>query len=88
MIIGGLIREENVDSMSMVPGLGRIPIVGNLFKRRASECRRNELIVVLVTHIMPHVHGPRVHEMQELEKALPPYAAREFSETMLYSPQP
>ena len=92
VIIGGLIREENVDAMAIVPGLGRIPLVGNLFKRKSSECRRNELIVALVTHIMPEVGEPRVHEMLELDKTLPPYAARELSQRMLnctppYSPQ-
>tara|TARA_R110002049_G_scaffold27321_3_gene94422 strand:+ start:60265 stop:61971 length:1707 start_codon:yes stop_codon:yes gene_type:complete len=84
VIIGGLIREENVDSNSFVPGFAKIPVVGNLFKRKASECRRNELIVALVTHIMPDVQGPRQHEIQELQQALPPYASLELTQPVMY----
>ncbi len=78
VIIGGLIREENVHARSIVPYIGRIPVLGRLFRRQADEMRRNELIVALVTHVMPDAYGPRCHELMELEEALPDYAAREL----------
>ncbi len=75
VIIGGLIREENIESRALVPYISKIPVFGNLFKRRTSDTRRNELIVALVTHVMPDSYGPRTHEMMELNQALPDYAA-------------
>jgi type II secretory pathway component GspD/PulD (secretin) len=83
LIIGGMIREDNVDSKAMTPVLGRIPLVGRLFRRRSSECRRNELIVALVTHIMPDAYGPRHHEVIELEQTLPPYASSELHQPLM-----
>ena len=78
VIIGGLIREEENHSRAIVPYFGRIPVLGHLFRRRGDESRRNELIVALVTHVMPDNYGPRTHEAMELERALPEYAAREL----------
>ncbi len=81
VIIGGLIREDDVQSRAMVPFLGRIPVLGRLFRRSSDESRRNELIVALVTHVMPDACGPRTHEMMELDQTLPDYAASELLQT-------
>ncbi len=78
VIIGGLIREDDVESKAMVPLLGQIPVLGHLFRRSSHESRRNELIVALVTHVLPDSYGPRTHEMMELDQTLPDYAASEL----------
>lgn len=78
IIIGGLIREEDVQSKAIVPGFARIPVLGHLFRRRSSESRRNELVVALVTHVMPDSYGPRNQEVIDLEQTLPGYAASEL----------
>jgi type II secretory pathway component GspD/PulD (secretin) len=78
IVIGGLIREENFDNRAMVPGLGRVPVVGRLFRKTSEECRRNELIVALVTHVLPDVHDQRVHELQELDRTIPSYSRTEL----------
>ncbi len=78
VIIGGLIREDNVHSHAIVPGLGAIPVLGRLFRKRADTGRRNELVVALVTHILNDPCGTRQHELLELEQTVPPYAANEL----------
>ncbi|MFK8110693.1 MAG: type II secretion system protein GspD [Rubripirellula sp.] len=78
VIIGGLIREDDIQSEAFVPIFGRMPIVGKLFRRQSSEIRRNELIVALVTHVMLDGYGPRQHEVLELEKTIPDYSAQEL----------
>jgi type II secretory pathway component GspD/PulD (secretin) len=78
VIIGGLIREEDNQTHASLPFVGKIPVLGHLFKRRTSESRRNELIIALVTHVMPDGYGPRHHEAMELDQTLPEYAAREI----------
>lgn len=79
VIIGGLIREDDVQSESMVPLFGKIPVMGRLFRRQSSEIRRNELIVALVTRVIPDGQLPREHEYLELEKTLPVHAASELT---------
>jgi type II secretory pathway component GspD/PulD (secretin) len=74
IVIGGLIREENADSRAIVPGLGRVPLVGSLFRRRSDECRRNELVVALVTHVLPDVYSQRCHELRQLDQTLHNYS--------------
>jgi type II secretory pathway component GspD/PulD (secretin) len=83
VIIGGLIREDSVQARSIVPYIGHIPVLGRLFRRRADEMRRNELIVALVTHVMPEGCAPRCHEAMELDQTLPDYAARELLQTQV-----
>ncbi len=77
IVIGGLIREDNSHARAIVPGLGRIPAVGYLFRRRSDEARRNELIVALVTHVLPDVYGQRGHELRELDQAVPNYSKQD-----------
>ena len=47
-IIGGLIRESSNRTVSQVPWLGDIPLVGNLFRGR-SHGRQKQNLVILVT---------------------------------------
>jgi type IV pilus assembly protein PilQ len=83
VIIGGLIREEAVQARSIVPYIGRIPILGRLFRKSNDEMRRNEVIVALVTHVLPDCCGPRNREAIELQEALPDYATYELRQNQL-----
>ncbi|TWU58628.1 Type IV pilus biogenesis and competence protein PilQ precursor [Rubripirellula tenax] len=79
VVIGGLIREENLQSQSMIPWVGKIPILGHLFRRKAEESRRNELVVALVTHVIHDCVGPRQQEIIGFEEAVPDFATRELT---------
>ena len=74
VVIGGLIKETEQDNHSMVPILGRIPKLGTLFRRHAQTGRRDEIIIALVTHIVPNVCEVRPHEMRELYHTLPAHS--------------
>ena len=52
LILGGIYEEENSDSVRKVPLLGDIPVVGNLFKSRARNENRNELLIFITPRIM------------------------------------
>jgi type IV pilus assembly protein PilQ len=52
VLIGGLFRETETDSRSQVPLLGDIPGLGEVFKSRADEIQRQEVIVLLTVHIV------------------------------------
>lgn len=53
VVIGGLIRDDDVRSVERIPLLGRIPIIGELFKFRENLKTRTELIVTLTPEIEP-----------------------------------
>ena len=50
-VIGGLIDDRVQDSMSKIPGLSSIPLLGALFKSREERKNRTELIVLVTPEI-------------------------------------
>jgi MSHA biogenesis protein MshL len=47
VVIGGLIQNTNKDSNTTVPLLGKIPLLGELFKQKRNETVRSELVILL-----------------------------------------
>ena len=47
LVLGGLISDEVKESVSKVPALGDIPVLGNLFRYRSSTKTRRNLMVFL-----------------------------------------
>ena len=45
--IGGLMKQSNGDDRSQVPGLGDVPVVGNLFKNTSRTSFKSELVILL-----------------------------------------
>ncbi len=80
MVIGGLIKDETGNNLSVVPGLSRIPVIGRLFQRRGDLSRRNEIVVALVAHVVPNVCSMRPHEIRELHTTIPDYTAESLRE--------
>jgi len=50
--VGGLIEEQLKDQRSMVPGIGKVPVLGFFFRRQNSGRTRRELIVMIRPHIV------------------------------------
>ncbi|WP_300544277.1 type II secretion system secretin GspD [Maricaulis sp.] len=47
IVLGGLLQQEEEDSVSGVPGLGRMPGVGRLFRSEGSQTRRTNLMIFI-----------------------------------------
>lgn len=56
-LIGGIIQDTNRKSITGVPGLARIPLLGRLFSGEDAEKNKTELVIALVPHI---VRGPEI----------------------------
>lgn len=69
IIISGLINNEDTQSVDKVPGLGDIPILGNLFKSRDFVQQRTELVVT-VTPRIASVNAPLAPHLQRADKEL------------------
>ncbi len=50
--IGGLLREENIETKRQVPILGSIPVLGALFRATSSESIRSQLVIFLTVKIL------------------------------------
>jgi type II secretory pathway component GspD/PulD (secretin) len=46
-VLGGLMREESMQGVDQVPGAGRVPGVGELFKYRSKRGKKSELVIFL-----------------------------------------
>ena len=87
VVIGGLINEKDVRTISKAPFLGDVPLLGKLFRREVNETTRQELIVALVAHVVHHPGvAPRTHECDELGRTLPHHAMIELSTPPLTTP--
>ncbi len=52
VVIGGLMATSKSASESKIPFLGDIPLLGNLFKRRANAGTKSELLIFMTPHIV------------------------------------
>ncbi|MEC7119931.1 MAG: type II secretion system secretin GspD [Pseudomonadota bacterium] len=52
IVLGGLMQEDQSKLLSQVPGLGRIPVIGALFRSRADEQKKRNLLVFLQPTIL------------------------------------
>ncbi|SDC22075.1 type II and III secretion system protein family protein [Acinetobacter boissieri] len=51
LVLSGLIGSEKSSSQSSVPGLGKIPLLGNLFKSKSNNEKNNELVFFVTPYI-------------------------------------
>ena len=51
--IAGLINNTMNSTMQKIPGIGDIPILGYLFRSKAAQKNRTELVVMITPHILP-----------------------------------
>lgn len=52
-VIGGLMQETREENDARLPGLGRMPVLGKLFSKRARKHRQTELLIVLRPTVIP-----------------------------------
>jgi len=63
--IGGLLKSEVADNDRAVPGLSKIPLLGNLFKSKDFQDASTEIIIFVTCHIVKP-------ELEKLEEAAAP----------------
>ncbi len=51
-VIAGLLDNETTDSWSKVPGIGSIPVLGNLFKTRSFKKSNSELLILITPELV------------------------------------
>ncbi len=52
VVLGGLLQNELTDASRKVPGLGDVPIVGNLFSSSNKQETKTELLVIVTANVL------------------------------------
>lgn len=52
IVLGGLIQDSKTNNESGLPGLHKLPLVGNLFGQTSDEVRRTELLVLITPRVV------------------------------------
>lgn len=69
VVLGGLVQEVERETVRQVPGLGSIPVLGWLFKRKIKDRAKINLLMVLVPHIVKTPDDiRRIHERRTRER--------------------
>ena len=64
-VVGGVLFDDERESQDRTPGLGSVPILGNLFKRKGVQRNTNEILFFITPRIVrpdynqPNTAGPR-----------------------------
>src|SRR6267142_3895225 len=58
-LLGGILEDQDIKSLSGIPGLAQIPILRYLFSQTNTEHRENEIVFVLIPHIIRGPEGSR-----------------------------
>jgi general secretion pathway protein D len=72
VVIGGLLSDEYQDTVSKVPFLGDIPILGWAFKSSRRELRKINLLVLLTPHIIrtpQHLENETIRKREEFAES-------------------
>jgi len=96
-LLGGILEDQQTKSLSGIPGLASIPLLKYLFSQTNTEHRENEIVFVLIPHI---IRGPEASRSNldmldvgtanalELRRTSSRPAAQPPSGTQGISPQP
>ena len=52
--VAGLMNNQMASTMSKIPGIGDIPIIGHLFRSKAAQKDQTELVVMITPEILPN----------------------------------
>jgi type II secretory pathway component GspD/PulD (secretin) len=52
LVIGGLLREDEITKLSQVPGISKVPILGQFFKNRSTSKIKTDLVIMITPEII------------------------------------
>ncbi|HEY5426900.1 MAG TPA: secretin N-terminal domain-containing protein [Candidatus Tumulicola sp.] len=59
IVLGGLMRDTSSETVSKIPGLSDIPIIGKIFQNKSTAHERDEIVFLITPHVIyPGVAPP------------------------------
>jgi pilus assembly protein CpaC len=83
--IAGLLNNSMTNTMSKIPGIGDIPILGALFKSKSAAKNQTELVVMITPQILP---DGSIGVTSELPRLVEPYLPPTLPKVTMPSPPP
>lgn len=65
ILIGGLLKEEEVKNIKAIPFLSKLPVLGELFKSRSIDKKNTEIVLAITPTIIYDENGVPQVQMQE-----------------------
>jgi type III secretion protein C len=72
LLIGGMVRDSISTNVDKVPGLGDVPVVGNLFKTKSSQSARVERMFLITPRLAASRPAPANTGLRANAPAAPP----------------
>ena len=69
--IAGLMDNQTVEDHQMIPLLGNIPVIGNLFKSKSDTSAKTELLVLITPHLVRPLEPSEVPPLPGVKPAAP-----------------
>lgn len=63
LVLSGLVNAESSTGQSAVPGLGKIPVLGNLFKSKLNIGKQNELVFFVTPYVYEGEFGGKINDV-------------------------
>ncbi len=63
IVIGGLIKEDTVDTRTQIPVLGDIPLVGKMFKHKEKTVQKTDLLFFMTVNVVSDTKVPTGHKL-------------------------
>lgn len=57
IVLGGLLRDIDTQTLSKIPGLANIPVIGKVFQNRQRTRQRDEIVFLITPHVI-YPDGP------------------------------
>ena len=87
IILGGLVRTDNQNTVSKMPFLGDIPILGQAFRHKDKNDVQRELVIFITPHIVTEETIPKpaatMYTPLQREQDIPPAKRKEIEKALL-----
>lgn len=70
ILIGGLLKNEEIKSIKQIPFLSKLPVLGELFKSRSIDKKDTEIVIAITPSIVYDENGKPQVEMQKTSPTL------------------
>jgi len=70
--IAGLLNNLSEDTVSEIPGIARLPIIGHLFQSKAVNAQRNELLVLITPRLVRPLNPDEVPPLPTMDQRFLP----------------
>jgi biopolymer transport protein ExbD len=68
VVLGGLRRDKASDSVSKVPVLGDLPLIGQVFRSPKKDSRQSDLMIFLTATIVGEKTHPEAEALEQVEQ--------------------